>query len=72
MCYGIPYILYIADDNGFGIFGKAYDHIIRCLGYKFDFSIFTDSTNPKGENQEKFPDILPNYESSNVPNMFFG
>lgn len=62
----------LADDNGFGIFGKAYDHVIRCLGFKFDFSIFADSVNPKGDDQEKFPDILSNYESSKVPDMFFG
>ena len=62
----------LADDNGFGIFGNAYDHVIRCLGFKFDFSIFTDSANPEIGNQEKFPDILPNYESSNVHDMFFG
>ena len=62
----------LADESGFGIFGKAYDRVIRCLGFKFDHSIFADLVNPKGENQKKFPDILPNYESSNVPDMFFG
>ena len=42
------------------------------LGFKFDFSIFTDSVNPEIGNQGKFPYILQNYESSNVPDMFFG
>ena len=62
----------LADDSGFGIFGNGYDHVIRCLGFKFDFSIFTDSVNPEIGNQGKFPYILQNYESSNVPDMFFG
>ena len=63
---------YLADDTGFGTFGKGYDRVIRCLGFKFDFSIFADSVNPRGENQEKFPDLLSNYESTNVSDMFFG
>ena len=62
---------YLADDISFGTFGKPYDRVIRCLGFKFNFSIFADSVNPRGENQEKFPDMLSNYESSNVFDMFF-
>ena len=72
LCLVILIYSHLADDISFGTFGKAYDRVIRCLGFKFDFSIFTDSVNPRGENQEKFPDILSNYESSNVSDMFFG
>ena len=65
------YCATVADDNGFGVFGKAYDNIIRCLGFKFNFSIFIDLPSHGGE-QKKFPDMLPNYEAPYVPNMFFG
>ncbi|XP_048575414.1 FAD-dependent oxidoreductase domain-containing protein 2 [Nematostella vectensis] len=51
-----------------------YDRIIRCLGFKFDFSIFDNSSLPKpcmGKRSKKYPEVYPNYESVSVPGMFF-
>jgi thioredoxin reductase len=48
-----------------------YDSIIRCTGFKFDFSPFDDSTKPDQIFKKKFPKMRPNYESTNIPDMFF-
>ncbi|XP_019642663.1 PREDICTED: FAD-dependent oxidoreductase domain-containing protein 2-like [Branchiostoma belcheri] len=50
-----------------------YDVIIRALGFKFDNSIFDESTAVEmGRNRKsKYPTIKHNYESSTVPGMFF-
>jgi len=61
-----------ADNNGIGTFQGGYDYIICCLGFKFNFSIFTRSANPIPDSVKKYPDLLTNYESSSVPDMFFG
>ncbi|XP_065889903.1 FAD-dependent oxidoreductase domain-containing protein 2-like isoform X3 [Dysidea avara] len=61
----------LPDNNGIGTFQSGYDHIIRCLGFRFNFSIFTHSANPISDNIKKYPDLLTNYESSSVPDMFF-
>jgi len=66
------WIYLLADNNGIGTFQSGYDHIIRCLGFQFDFSIFTHPANPIPDDTKKYPDLLTNYESSSVPNMFFG
>ncbi|XP_041364524.1 FAD-dependent oxidoreductase domain-containing protein 2-like [Gigantopelta aegis] len=52
---------------------EPYDKIIRCLGFSFDDSLFTNSTAPgfgKGRSK-KFPLIDFDYESKRVPGMFF-
>ncbi|XP_066293105.1 FAD-dependent oxidoreductase domain-containing protein 2-like [Branchiostoma lanceolatum] len=52
---------------------EPYDIIIRALGFKFDNSIFDESTAVKmgRDRKKKYPTINHNYESSNVPGMFF-
>ncbi|KAK3091462.1 hypothetical protein FSP39_019980 [Pinctada imbricata] len=50
-----------------------YDKIIRCLGFKFDKSIFKNDTKlqmGKGRTK-KYPKIGYNYESVDNPDMFF-
>jgi thioredoxin reductase len=56
------------------IFAFKYDKILRCTGFKFDFSIFNESARPRYSDtgERKFPLIRPTYEVSGVPNMFIG
>lgn len=50
-----------------------YDRILRCLGFKFDFSIFNNSAMPLTGlgKKSKYPLIKPNFESNGVPRMWF-
>lgn len=53
---------------------EPYDRIILCLGFKFDFSIFDNSTKPDaaaGKRAKKYPAITPSYQSSTVPHLYF-
>ncbi|KAG7161775.1 FAD-dependent oxidoreductase domain-containing protein 2-like [Homarus americanus] len=51
---------------------EGYDHVIRCLGFNFDFSIFENSTLPgRSTKKSKFPGIKHTYEAQNVPGLFF-
>lgn len=53
---------------------EPYDRIIRCLGFKFDFSVFDNSTKPRpcsGKRSKKYPSIKPDYESTTVPGLYF-
>ncbi|XP_071105479.1 FAD-dependent oxidoreductase domain-containing protein 2-like [Haliotis cracherodii] len=52
---------------------EPYDKIIRCLGFDFDDSIFTNSSRvSRGKGRsKKYPLIKHNYESVEVPGMFF-
>ena len=53
---------------------QGFDRIIFCHGFRFDADarIFRDVTvRPKVEDNHKFPKMKPNYESVNVPNMYF-
>jgi len=66
------YYCYLADNLGFR---SSYDRIIRCMGFKFDFSIFNSSAQPDASpvgEFDKYPNLLSNYESSSVRDMFFG
>ncbi|XP_067830804.1 FAD-dependent oxidoreductase domain-containing protein 2 [Heptranchias perlo] len=49
-----------------------YDRVIRCLGWKFDFSIFNNLTKPqKGRGHtNKYPLVKATYESETLPGMF--
>ncbi|EDV20868.1 uncharacterized protein TRIADDRAFT_64282 [Trichoplax adhaerens] len=55
------------------ILRNEYDHIIRCLGFQFDDSIFNGSTKPfrLKDDLSKYPFLRDSYESVNVPNMYF-
>lgn len=53
---------------------EPYDRIIRCLGFKFDFSVFDNSTKPRpcsGKRSKKYPSIKPDYESTTVSGLYF-
>lgn len=52
---------------------EPYDKIIRCLGFTFDDSVFHNESIPQhGRGRtKKYPSIGHNYESSNLPGVFF-
>ncbi|XP_076305462.1 FAD-dependent oxidoreductase domain-containing protein 2-like isoform X2 [Tachypleus tridentatus] len=52
---------------------EGYDVVIRCLGFDFDDAIFPNTSKPirSTGRKRKYPRIKPNYESSNIPGMFF-
>ncbi|XP_070837410.1 FAD-dependent oxidoreductase domain-containing protein 2 isoform X2 [Chaetodon trifascialis] len=51
---------------------KPYDRVIRCLGFRFNFSIFDSSTCPQNSEQAKgrLPELTPWYEGKNTPGLF--
>jgi thioredoxin reductase len=49
----------------------VYDRIINCAGFAFDNSIFDDSCKPELVLDGRFPDQTSQWESTNVPNLFF-
>ncbi|XP_059809763.1 FAD-dependent oxidoreductase domain-containing protein 2 isoform X1 [Hypanus sabinus] len=51
---------------------QPYDRVIRCMGWKFDFSIFNNFTKPqRGQGRmNKYPLIKASYEAVNLPGMF--
>uniref|UniRef100_H2YH82 FAD/NAD(P)-binding domain-containing protein n=1 Tax=Ciona savignyi TaxID=51511 RepID=H2YH82_CIOSA len=54
---------------------RGFDHVIRCLGFKFDDSVFHPSIklrkSGKLTSTGKYPYISPMYESLDVPHLFF-
>lgn len=48
-----------------------YDHIIACTGFRFDNAIFHDSCRPQLCDRNKLPAQKSNWESVNVPNLYF-
>ncbi|XP_071548276.1 FAD-dependent oxidoreductase domain-containing protein 2-like isoform X2 [Panulirus ornatus] len=64
----------VTTENDFDNFSlrEGYDHVIRCLGFKFDFSIFDNSTLPgRSTKKAKYPGIKHTYEAQNVPGLYF-
>lgn len=51
----------------------GYDKVIRCLGFKFDFSIFNDSMKFSHANGriKKYPVINADFESADWSNLYF-
>ncbi|XP_044038354.1 FAD-dependent oxidoreductase domain-containing protein 2 isoform X2 [Siniperca chuatsi] len=51
---------------------KPYDRVIRCLGFKFNFSIFDSSTCPPNSENAKgrLPGVTAWYEGKNTPGLF--
>ncbi|NXQ99060.1 FXRD2 protein, partial [Sagittarius serpentarius] len=49
-----------------------YDRVIRCLGWKFDFSVYNRSLGmmPGKGNKKKYPQIKPSYESRGTRGLF--
>ncbi|KAK3862612.1 hypothetical protein Pcinc_031546, partial [Petrolisthes cinctipes] len=55
---------------------EGYHYVLRCLGFKFDFSLFHNSTVPgrlggHSTRKTKYPGIKHNYEAKNVPGLYF-
>ncbi|XP_077980798.1 FAD-dependent oxidoreductase domain-containing protein 2-like isoform X2 [Glandiceps talaboti] len=53
---------------------EPYDTVIRCLGFKFDFSLFDESVRPvpvRGKSVGKYPHIKDDYEATGIPGMYF-
>lgn len=48
-----------------------YDTILRCTGFRFDDSIYESSCRPALTECRRLPAMGSNFESLNVPNMFF-
>lgn len=51
---------------------KPYDRVIRCLGFRFNFSIFDSSACPPNSNNAKgrLPGVTAWYEGKNLPGLF--
>ncbi|XP_017658248.1 FAD-dependent oxidoreductase domain-containing protein 2 isoform X2 [Nannospalax galili] len=60
------------DDNDNFAMRVAYDRVIRCLGWKFDFSIFNQSLRLSSGNEfsKKYPLIKASYESKGSRGLF--
>ena len=58
-------------DELFLVNNEEYDVVIRCLGFKFDDSIFDQSIKPQLY-KNKVPLITDNFQSLNVENLYFG
>ena len=54
-----------------GSFPLIYDDVIRCLGWGQDKSIFSKETKPIMQQNGKFAVMTNEYESVNVPGMYF-
>ncbi|CAD5120132.1 DgyrCDS8710 [Dimorphilus gyrociliatus] len=50
---------------------EGYDIVIRCLGFKFDNSIFSDLMSPALTKSEKYPEIDDKFQSTNIENLYF-
>ena len=49
----------------------VYDRVIRCLGWRHAMDMYTDSTRPHMQHNRKYAAMTPEYESVNVPGLFF-
>lgn len=51
---------------------KPYDRVIRCLGFRFNFSIFDSSARPPNSDNAKgrLPGVTAWYEGKNTPGLF--
>ncbi|XP_068233200.1 FAD-dependent oxidoreductase domain-containing protein 2-like [Palaemon carinicauda] len=64
----------VGTENDFDNFSlrEGYDYVIRCLGFKFDFSIFNSSALPAhSTKKKKYPGIKHTYEAQNVAGLYF-
>jgi cation diffusion facilitator CzcD-associated flavoprotein CzcO len=48
-----------------------YDRVIVCTGFQFDASIFEGGCRPKLVHGDRFPEQTAEFESSNVPGLYF-
>lgn len=49
----------------------VYDRVIHCAGFQFDASIFSETCRPELTLGGRFPDQTSEWESVNVPDLFF-
>lgn len=49
----------------------AYDHVISCAGFEMDTNIFAANTRPTTMIDDRFPALTSDFESANVPGLFF-
>ena len=49
----------------------VYDRIILCTGFRFDSSFFDEDCRPDLTVNDRFPSLTCEWESTNVPHMFF-
>lgn len=49
----------------------VYDRVIVCTGWRFDHSIFEGACKPKLAIMDRYPEQNANWESVNVPDMYF-
>lgn len=49
----------------------SYDRVIVCTGFRFDNSIFAPECRPEMVISDRFPAQTPEWESVNVPNLYF-
>ena len=60
-------------------FRDDFDSVIRCLGFKFDNSIFAKSPEPSSSSnpgtmtgrRKKYPKITPDHQAANVSGLYF-
>ena len=48
-----------------------YDKVILACGFQMDASIFGENAKPRLTHSDKLPDLSPEWESTNVANLFF-
>ncbi len=49
----------------------SYDRVIACTGFSFDSTPFDDSMRPELAHDDRLPRLTYQWESTNVPNLFF-
>jgi hypothetical protein len=49
----------------------TYDRVIVCTGFRFDASIYAGACRPELTIHERFPAQTPEWESTNVPDLYF-
>ncbi|OLR92729.1 pyridine nucleotide-disulfide oxidoreductase [Actinokineospora bangkokensis] len=48
-----------------------YDRVILATGFRFDASIFDETCRPRLTIKDRFPELTPQWESVDVPDLFF-
>ena len=49
----------------------VYDRVIACTGFRMDATIFAPECRPKLTIRDRFPELTHEWESVNVPNLYF-
>lgn len=50
---------------------RPYDLVVRAMGWRHNTSLYAKSVRPRLQSQRKYPQMTPEYESTNVPGMYF-